>query len=499
VEAVVSAREQAEATVAMLLERRSVHGPLPNAVVGQAAGALGVSTSTLRRWLAKRTPKPAQRDRWVPDDEDLLRYFECKGNVAGVFRLRKAVGLESPTLRQLQRAFDKALSPAERAFAKDREAGYRRYSVYLRVEASHRNQLWQADHVELPVWMSVPRRTIWLKPWLTVFIDCFSRAIVGYALSLQPTRAEVLAALRAAIVVDPDRGPFGGVPGVIRWDNGTEFLSDDVSHAVASLGIYAAPTAAYAPYQKGKVERFFATLESEFLSLQPFYTGGPRSANDKLYGPGDGPMGLEEFAVRFEQYVRDYNHSRTHSAIGTTPQQAWEGNSQPLQLVDEDKLRWMLLAADSRKVRKDGILFGNVLFFATELQGLVGEEVTVRHMPHDLRRIWVYRDGECLCEAVPHQDLSESARRAHLGNRAAHRKRASDLRRQLSRNERATRRQKKGRIEPMTEPGDVVDTVAPLESRPRRVADRPVDPSVLRTLGIGKLNEPLAGETVEVP
>ena len=51
-----------------------------------------------------------------------------------------------------------------------------------------------------------------LRPWLTLIEDGFSRLVMGRALSLQPTSADVLAAIREAIIIDPARGPWGGVP-----------------------------------------------------------------------------------------------------------------------------------------------------------------------------------------------------------------------------------------------------------------------------------------------
>ncbi|MDQ6805747.1 MAG: hypothetical protein M3065_12445 [Actinomycetota bacterium] len=41
-----------------------------------------------------------------------------------------------------------------------------------------------------------------------------------WALSLYPTSAEVLVAIREGIVIVPERGPWGGVPQLIRFDGG---------------------------------------------------------------------------------------------------------------------------------------------------------------------------------------------------------------------------------------------------------------------------------------
>ncbi|MDA8302471.1 MAG: hypothetical protein M0005_13250 [Actinomycetota bacterium] len=47
----------------------------------------------------------------------------------------------------------------------------------------------------------------------------------------------VLAALRQGIVVDPDRGPFGGLPERLRPDNGLEFAAKAIERSCAALGI----------------------------------------------------------------------------------------------------------------------------------------------------------------------------------------------------------------------------------------------------------------------
>lgn len=476
-----------------LVRHREVHGFLPNALAAATAQRHGVSLRTVRRWVALGEPASNARGLWTPANEDLLMYFECHGNVAEVHRRRTAVGHEAPSLRQLQRSFKMALTAAERAFAKDGEEGYRRFSVYLRVEQAARNELWQADHVELPVFVTVPRRSGWFKPWMTLFEDCKTRAVTGYAISLQPTAAEVLAAMRAGIVIDPERGPFGGIPAAVLWDNGREFLSEDVTAALADLGSFASSARPYAPHEKGKVERLFRTLNQECLSSLPFYADGPRGPDGRILGFGQDPMTLEELVVRVDEYVNQYNNERVHSAHGMTPRQAWQLDCEPLRVVDEEKLRWMLLGSELRTIRKDGVLWGKSLYFASELHGLVGEEIEVRYMPHDARQIWIFRDGEFLCKAVPQEDVPEDERRAHLGRRAKDRKRVKQLHQSARRRERAHRHERRGRIEPITKPAEVVDTVEPVSDRiaerPKRYSKRSLD-----SLGISRAIKPLEDE-----
>jgi putative transposase len=133
--------------------------------------------------------------------------------------------------------------------------------VYLRWEPVCRNARWEADHKELPVLVTPPRGRRPVKPWVTAFLDCYSRLIMGWAVSLRPDSGTVLAAMRRALVVDPERGPFGGVPRVLVPDGGLEFATTALARVCATLGTTFAPTDAYAPFQKGKLERANRTVD----------------------------------------------------------------------------------------------------------------------------------------------------------------------------------------------------------------------------------------------
>jgi transposase InsO family protein len=79
----------------------------------------------------------------------------------------------------------------------------------------------------------------------------------------------VLAALRQGLVIGPDRGPFGGLPGCLRPDRGLEFAAAALRQAAFALGVTLLPAPPYAPHLKGKVERFGGTLAGELRVLPP--------------------------------------------------------------------------------------------------------------------------------------------------------------------------------------------------------------------------------------
>jgi len=438
--------------VARLRERRRAGEPIGDEV-RRVAGELEVGARTVWRWVAEftDTDQESRSDRYELTDADVDAFTRWQGNVAAVHRELHAGRPGGLSVRRLQRAFAAQLTPGQRAGLVDGAEGRRRYEVYLRWAPPARNAMWEGDHVELPVLVLAPRAQRPVKPWATVFIDGFSRLVMGWAISLRPNSGTVLAALRGGIVIDPARGPFGGVPAVLRTDHGLEFTAAALRRSCAALGVELVPAPAYTPHLKGKVERWNRTLVQEFLSGLPFYTGGPRAADGTLLGPDSDPMTLGLFVDRLAAWVADYNISRVHSALGGTPLQRWAQDATPLREIPAEALRWMLLADRERTVNRDGVHHDGVRFLAPELNGLVGERVQIRYMPHDLRSIEVFRGDVWLATAFAQDTLTDEQRAAVLERRRAD---AAEL----GRRQRRASRRARAQLAPITEPGPVTDT-----------------------------------------
>jgi putative transposase len=338
-----------------------------------------------------------------------------------------------------------------------------------------------ADHKELSIEVLPPRATRPRRPWVTMFVDQFSRLIVGWALSLRPTQAEVLAALRMAVTVDPARGPFGGVPAVLCWDRGLEFAAVSIEQATRALGCVSRRTEAYSPWQKGKVERLNRTIEQTLLQGLPGWMGGPRDERGRLVG--DPPLTLERFVAVFTDWVIDYNTRRPHDGLGgRTPLEAWSSDATRVRTLDHEAARWMLLARTRRRVLKDGIHHGGRIYFAPELCGVGGETVEVAHMPHDPRFIEIFHRDRWLATARPQAELTDADRREALERRRA------DAR-VLEARARRARRRGRLRLAPITALGAIEELAAPPPSASEPTV-RPARAS-LRLLGLDDaINQP---------
>jgi putative transposase len=460
-------------------------GRLTAALVRAAARAAGVHERTVWRWVAqgRYTPRPSNGYRLTEADVDAL--YVAHGQVARAWSIQSQAGAGVPSRRSFHRAVTREMSLAERAYAREGENGRRRYEVYRRWEPKARNEVWEADHVELDVEVLPLRGTRRVRPWMTVVEDGFSRLIMGWALSLRPTSAEVLAALRLAIVIDPERGGWGGVPVLVRFDGGKEFLARAITRAAGELGCAALPAAPYSPHLKGKVERLARTINQELCAQLPFYTGAPRRRDGQMFAQ-PAPLTLAQLQSRVADWVSAYNTSRPHGALGgLTPAQRWVQSSAPLDVVEPERLRWMLMADVSRRMLKDGIHFGGEVFIAPELGGLGGELVEVRYMPYDLRSIEVFIAGRWICTARPQDALSPEQAELVIAQR---RNAARDMSRRKARASRKAR----SRVAPMTGEGAIEEITIPTRRSTARKqnADR-ASTEVLRVLGLAdRLNKP---------
>ena len=248
--------EQRAATVARLQQLRET-GALSAAHVRLAAAGHGVGERTVWRWLARGEAqgRPARPERHELTDTDREAFAYFRGNVTAVGRARTAVvagderaagvpvpqflvegwaGAAPVALRTLQRAFAEQMTPGERAYWASGEAGRRAADVYLQRPWTPRNQVWELDHKKLPI-LLLPRRGPAVKPWLTSVIDDGTRVLLGWAITLTPSTATVLTALRMALTHDEQRGPFGAVPARTRIDRGLEFAAQAVTEALAAL------------------------------------------------------------------------------------------------------------------------------------------------------------------------------------------------------------------------------------------------------------------------
>jgi putative transposase len=124
-------------------------------------------------------------------------------------------------------------------------------TVFGRFEAERPNELWTGDALHGP-------RIGGRKTYLFAFIDDHSRVIVGHRWGFAEDTVRLAAALRPALAAR-------GVPASVYVDNGSAFVDAWLLRACAKLGIRLTHSTPGRPQGRGKIERFFRTVNDQFL------------------------------------------------------------------------------------------------------------------------------------------------------------------------------------------------------------------------------------------
>jgi len=270
------------------------------------------------------------------------------------------------------------------------------FELIYRREANAPNAMWQADHTPLDI-VLFDDKGKGQKPWLTIIIDDYSRAICGFFLSFaHPCALHVALALRQAIWRKSNsKWQVCGIPSILYTDNGSDFISKHIKQVAVDLKIQLKNSIPGKPRGRGRVERFFLTVTQLLLMDLPGYTPPKTTfAEPKLT--------LEAFSILFEKFIIEEYHHRKHGGTGIPPLERWQNKGFLPQLPQSiEQLDLLLLTvARPRKVHRDGIYFHNFIYIDTTLAAYIGEMVTVRYDPRDLAEIRVFYKEEFLCRAI---------------------------------------------------------------------------------------------------
>ena len=136
--------------------------------------------------------------------------------------------------------------------------------------------------------------------YLAVLLDLWSRRVVGYAMSHEPTRAVVLDALRQALARRPRRAVL-----THHSDRGSQYASQDYRALLGAEGIACSMSRRGNCWDNAVVESFFGTLKTELAE-----TSWPTRA-----------AAVAAVADYIDVF---YNRQRRHSSLGYLSPVAYE-------------------------------------------------------------------------------------------------------------------------------------------------------------------------------
>jgi putative transposase len=271
------------------------------------------------------------------------------------------------------------------------------FELVHRREAERPNAIWQADHTPLDI-LILREDGAAAKPWLTVIIDDYSRAIAGYFLYFEaPSAIQTALALHQAIWRKKDpRWRVCGIPEVLYTDNGSDFTSRHQEQVAADIKMQLIFSTPGKPRGRGRIERFFSTVTSMLLSGLPGHT--PVSAGIC----GKPTLTLPELDAMLREFILGVYHLREHSETKVTPQARWEQGSFLPRMPDSlEQLDLLLLTVTkARKVHPDGIHFQGLRHVDLTLAAYIGESVVLRYDPRDVAEVRIFHEGSFLCRAI---------------------------------------------------------------------------------------------------
>jgi len=404
-------RDQALARYALLRPHLEEGVPLTT-----LARAQGRPLRTLQRWLSDyRRDGLAGLVRQQRADDGSRHFPDALVQLIEGLALRRPAPRLSTVHRQAVRvaaregwpvpsyatvyAIVRALPPALVTLAHEGSKAYReQFDLLYRQEADGPNATWQADHTPLDLWVRDERDRP-AKPWLTVILDDYSRAVAGERLSLAtPTTLHTALALRDGIWRKAEPAwHVCGIPDVFYTDHGSDFTSRHLEQVALDLEIQLVFSTVGMPRGRGKIERFFQTVDQLFLATQPGYApkGAASPAVTTL-------LTLPELDARLRTFLVDDYHQRRHRETGMAPQARWDaGGFLPRLPASLEQLDLLLLTvATPRVVHPDGIHFQGLRYLDPTLAAYVGDPVTVRYDPRDLAEIRVFHHDRFLCRAI---------------------------------------------------------------------------------------------------
>jgi transposase InsO family protein len=156
----------------------------------------------------------------------------------------------------------------------------------IRLRPEHKDHVWSYDFVA--------ERTVNGRAFRTLnIIDEFTRECLAIKVGRRITSQEVIDQLFELFILR-------GIPEYIRSDNGPEFTAKQIRKWLNRIGVKTLFIEPGSPWENGYIESFNGKLRDELLNREIFFT-------------------LTEAKVLIEQWRKEYNQIRPHSALGYRP------------------------------------------------------------------------------------------------------------------------------------------------------------------------------------
>ena len=266
-------------------------------------------------------------------------------------------------------------------------------------EAEYVGSLWHLDfhHGSRKVLTS---RGQWQCPIVLGILDDHSRLCCHLQWYLSETAEDLVHGLSQAI-------QKRGLPRALLTDNGAAMVAEEVGEGLLRLGIVHEKTLPYSPYQNGKQEVFWATLEGRLMEMLD----------------GCAELSLDFLNEASQAWVEIEYHRAVHREISSSPLERFAHapdvlRASPSSNALRDAFR---LESQRRQRRSDGTISLEGVRFEVPARYRHFRDVAVRYARWDLGRVDVVdpRNGTILAPLYPlDRTANADARRPLLASLA---------------------------------------------------------------------------------
>ena len=310
-----------------------------------------------------------------------------------------------------------------------RQAKAKHRAVTKAPEAKFANEVWEVDASLLPIVALDDQSLLPIgRPTLTILLDRYSRAILGFDFAWRAESFHSVAdavrmgiSTKAALMAEAGvvgEYPMHGVPGMIVADQARHTRSTGggaFKLMCERLGCEPSNTPVLKPWTKGKVERVLRTYFLKMCHVVPGSTFSDIFARSKETPPEKVAVcTFSELRSHVLRFIVEIYHPKFHRGIETSPLSAFRASAAKFGITpppDQARLTAILAVPFSRTVRPTGLEISGLFYNSAELMDyrqIGGRERTVGATidRKDISRAWWIdpRDGQELRLYLPEVD-----------------------------------------------------------------------------------------------
>ena len=236
------------------------------------------------------------------------------------------------------------------------------------------NECWQSD-ISVGPYLTIDGKKH--KTYIIAILDDSSRLMVHCEAFFRDNFLSLLSVFKSAVAKR-------GIPKKLFVDNGKVYKSHQMQFICASLGTILCFARPYSPQSKGKIERWFKTMQDQWMNVIDW----------KDFSS------LDELNASLSQYVEDGYNRKVHSSIGKKPMDKFADHLDAMKFVSsKQELDYIFLYRITRKVKNDATVSIQGIIFEVPLK-YVGDTLSLRYDPTDMDRVYIFNQDNRLADTI---------------------------------------------------------------------------------------------------